>query len=85
MAGIGRSLEERLLGGEDARGGYWTDIEIGHDAERAPVIRLHGALRERFERRGWRALVSISHSGDYVSTVVVIAGGHRDDAEWKPR
>jgi holo-[acyl-carrier protein] synthase len=87
MAGIFSAKEAFFKAAPDARGGFWTDIEIGHDARRAPLIRLHGALRELFERRGWRAMVSISHSGDYVSTMVIIAGDRQSegDEEQEPR
>jgi len=38
----------------------------------APSLVLHGPYRELFERRRWRALVSLSHSGDFASSVVMV-------------
>ena len=55
-------------------GAFWTDMELVHDRRGAPSLRLQGALAERFERAGWRALLSISHSGDYASAVVIVDG-----------
>lgn len=55
-------------------GAFWTDIELVHDRRGAPSLRVHGALAERFARAGWRALLSISHSGDYASAVVIVDG-----------
>lgn len=55
-------------------GVFWTDIEVVHDHRGAPTLRFHGALAERFAREGWRALLSISHSGDYASAVVILDG-----------
>jgi holo-[acyl-carrier protein] synthase len=56
-------------------GWFWTDAEIHHDERHAPRFRFHGALREHMERHGWQALLSVSHSGDFVSTVVIVAVG----------
>lgn len=53
-------------------GAFWTDIEVVHDRRGAPSLRLQGALAEHFARAGWRALLSISHSGDYASAVVIV-------------
>ncbi|MEZ4453781.1 MAG: holo-ACP synthase [Nannocystaceae bacterium] len=55
-------------------GAFWTDMELVHDRRGAPSLRFHGALAERFERAGWRALLSISHSGEYASAVVIVDG-----------
>jgi holo-[acyl-carrier protein] synthase len=54
-------------------GWFWTDAEVVHDERRAPCFRFHGALREHLERQGWQALLSISHSGGFVSTVVIVS------------
>jgi holo-[acyl-carrier protein] synthase len=58
-------------------GWFWTDAEVVHDARHAPSFCFHGALREHMERHGWTALLSISHSGGFVSTVVVLAAHPR--------
>ncbi len=53
-------------------GWFWTDAEILHDERHAPRFHFHGALREHLERQGWEARLSISHSGGFVSTVVLV-------------
>ncbi|HYI03048.1 holo-ACP synthase [Hyalangium sp.] len=53
-------------------GWSWTDAEVLHDERSAPYFCFHGVLREHVERNGWKVLLSISHSGGFVSTVVVI-------------
>lgn len=58
-------------------GWRWTDAEVVHDERRAPGFRFHGVLREHLERSGWRVLLSISHSGGFVSTVVLIEASAR--------
>jgi len=61
----------KALGGRiDA---YWTDLEIVHDRHGAPSFRLHRALGAMFEQRGWRADLSISHSGEYASAFVTVS------------
>ncbi|MCA9695513.1 MAG: holo-ACP synthase [Nannocystaceae bacterium] len=55
-------------------GAFWTDMELVHDRRGAPSLRLHGVLAERFASAGWRALLSISHSGDYASAIVIVDG-----------
>jgi holo-[acyl-carrier protein] synthase len=52
--------------------GFWTDVEVRHSGSGAPSLMLHGAYRELFERRRWRTLVSLSHSGDFASSVVMV-------------
>jgi holo-[acyl-carrier protein] synthase len=58
-------------------GWFWTDAEVVHDERHAPRFHFHGALHEHMERHGWNALLSISHSGGFVSTVVVVAENPR--------
>jgi holo-[acyl-carrier protein] synthase len=58
-------------------GWFWTDAEILHDERHAPGFRFHGVLREHVERHGWQALLSISHSGGFVSTVVIVEASPR--------
>lgn len=57
----------------------WTDIEVAAGAHGAPAIGFRGELGRAFAARGWRAAVSISHSGDYALAIVVIVadGGRR--------
>lgn len=54
-------------------GWYWTDAELVHDARNAPAFRFHGALAARLATLGANAAVSMSHSGDFASAVVVVA------------
>lgn len=54
-------------------GWHWTDAEVVHDERHAPSFRFHGPLREHMEHHGWRTLLSISHSGGFVSTVVIVS------------
>ena len=56
-------------------GYFWTDIEVIHDERGRPGYFLQGVLRQWFLRSDWRAYLSISHSGDYVSAVALIASG----------
>lgn len=58
-------------------GWFWTDAELHHDERHAPRFRFHGTLREHMERHGWEALLSISHSGGFVSTVVIVTAAPR--------
>ena len=51
---------------------FWTDIEIVHGAHGQPCFALSGALAEWFDSRGLRALVSISHSGEYAHAVALV-------------
>lgn len=52
---------------------YWTDVEVQHNSRHAPYFEFHGSLAEYFKHQGWTAHLSISHSGDYVSTVAAIS------------
>ena len=53
---------------------FWTEAELGHDRHGAPRFRTHGSLAGHLARRGLRVSVSISHSGGYVSAVVLVTG-----------
>jgi len=52
----------------------WCDMEVSHDPAGAPSFRFGGALARHFAARGLCATLSISHSGDYASAVVVLFG-----------
>jgi holo-[acyl-carrier protein] synthase len=71
-AGLFAAKEAFLKATPMIRDGFWTDVEIRHSEAGAPSLVLHGAYRELFERRRWRALVSLSHSGDFASSVVMV-------------
>ena len=53
---------------------FWTDAELIHDARGAPQFRAHGALASYLARRRLRVNVSISHSGGFASSVVILTG-----------
>lgn len=54
---------------------YWTDMEVWHDTHNAPSFRLHGLLGQWVKEQGWQVQLSISHSGEYASAVVLVAPG----------
>jgi holo-[acyl-carrier protein] synthase len=54
---------------------FWTDAELLHDRRGAPRFRTHGSLAGHLARHRMSVDVSISHSGGFVSAVVVISGG----------
>lgn len=53
---------------------FWTDAELVHDRHGAPAFHTHGALASHLVRRRLRVSVSISHSGGFASSVVVVTG-----------
>ena len=48
----------------------WNDVEVRNDEAGKPELLLHNSLRSQFGHM--RALLSISHSGAYVTAMVVI-------------
>lgn len=73
LAGCFSSKEALFKALPPVEGWFWTDAEVVHDGRHAPHFRFHGALREHVERQGWEARLSISHSGGFVSTVVLLS------------
>ena len=71
-AGLFAAKEAFLKAVPSIHDGFWTDIEVTHSAAGAPLLVLHGAYRELFERRRWKALLSLSHSGGFASSIVVV-------------
>ncbi len=55
---------------------YWTDMEVQHTSSHAPYFQFYGLLADYFIQQNWTAHLSISHSGDYVSTFVTISTRH---------
>jgi acyl-CoA thioester hydrolase len=51
---------------------FWTDAELTHDSSGAPRFRTHQSLADYLDRRGLRVCVSISHSGGFASSVVIV-------------
>jgi holo-[acyl-carrier protein] synthase len=75
MAG-GFAAKEALFKALPATGStwFWTDAELVHDRHGAPAFRTHGALADHLARHGLRVSVSLSHSGGFVSCVVIVTG-----------
>ena len=53
-------------------GWLWCELELLRDGAGRPHFRYGGALGELMLREGWSALLSISHGGAYVSSVVLL-------------
>jgi holo-[acyl-carrier protein] synthase len=51
---------------------FWTDAELVHDHGGAPQFRTQGSLASHLARHRLRVSVSISHSGGFASSVVVV-------------
>ncbi len=63
----------KALGTGIGRGVSWQDIEIGHDAMGAPLVRLSGgALRVARDRGGERVVLSLADESDYVVAFAVL-------------
>jgi holo-[acyl-carrier protein] synthase len=58
---------------------FWSDLEVLHTDRHAPYFQFHNALLEFFTQKKWIAWLSISHSGEYASTMVVISTGKNVD------
>ena len=63
-----------LIGGDEVD---WREIEVIHDEWNRPALALHGDVAAACEESlgtssTWRALVSISHDGEYAIAQVVI-------------
>jgi holo-[acyl-carrier protein] synthase len=52
---------------------YWTDLEVTHDARRAPLFRFSGSLAQKVEMNRWEVKLSISHSGSYATAFVTVS------------
>jgi len=64
----------KALGTGIGRGVSWQDIEVGHDAQGAPLVRLSGgARRVATERGGQRVALSLADEADYVVAFAVLA------------
>lgn len=53
---------------------FWTDAELVHDHHGAPRFQTQGALAGHLARHRLRVSVSLSHSGGFVSAVVMVTG-----------
>ena len=56
---------------------FWTDAELIADSHGAPQFRMHCRLARQLARRRLHVHVSISHSGGFASSVVVVSSGAR--------
>lgn len=64
----------KALGTGIGRGVSWQDIQIEHDANGAPLVRLSGgASRVATERGGQRVELSLADEIDYVVAFAVLA------------
>jgi len=64
----------KSLGTGIGRGVSWQDIQIEHDTNGAPVVRLcGGAQRVALERGGVRVMLSLADEMDYVVAFAVLA------------
>ncbi len=62
----------KALGTGWGLGVRWRDVEVRSAGSTPPSIRLAGAAKERAEAQGIRrAVVSLSHDGEYAVAVVV--------------
>lgn len=50
----------------------WRSCEVANLPSGAPVIVLHGALKEWFEARGYRAHISVTDESDYAASFCVV-------------
>lgn len=50
----------------------WRSCEIANVPSGAPVIVLHGALKEWFEARGYQAHISVTDETDYAASFCVV-------------
>lgn len=50
----------------------WRSCEIANLPSGQPVVVLHGALKEWFERQGLRAHVTVTDESDYAASFVVV-------------
>jgi holo-[acyl-carrier protein] synthase len=64
----------KSLGTGIGRGVSWQDIQIEHDANGAPIVKLlGGAKRVALERGGTRVALSLADEMDYVVAFAVLA------------
>lgn len=50
----------------------WRSCEVANLASGAPVLVLHGALKEWFESRGYHAHISVTDETDYAASFCVV-------------
>jgi acyl-CoA thioester hydrolase len=72
MAGLLSAKEAVYKAIPDMPESAWTDIEVVHDRRGKPSFVFHGPVGALFSDKLWGARLSITHSGEYASSVVVI-------------
>ena len=77
LGGVFSAKEALFKALPPVEGFFWTDAEVLPDERHAPRFHWHGRLREHMERHGWSAALSISHSGGFASTVVLVTAAPR--------
>lgn len=50
----------------------WQACEVLNDAAGKPQVVLHGALRDWFEARAWKAHISLTDDSDYACAFAVV-------------
>jgi holo-[acyl-carrier protein] synthase len=73
VAGFFSAKEAVFKALPEIRGFCWSDIEINLDPNGAPRLTFYGPLQRFMQEHALAAHLSISHSGDYVSSVVLIS------------
>jgi holo-[acyl-carrier protein] synthase len=65
----------KALADTGGQGSFWLDIEISHEQNGRPVVRLHGRARELAGALGVRRVfVSLTHIREMAAATVVLEG-----------
>jgi holo-[acyl-carrier protein] synthase len=68
------AVYKALQGTEDARGIGWREIEVVHDRDGRPSVRLHGRAASRMLALGAeRVLLSLTHTDDLAAAIAVVS------------
>lgn len=55
---------------------FYKDIELRHHSSGRPYLNFHGSLKRFLDQKKVRSDVSITHTHDFASAIVVLYGGH---------
>ncbi|MDO5601776.1 MAG: holo-ACP synthase [Oscillospiraceae bacterium] len=61
--------------GTGLSGFSWQELSVLRDKNGAPYFAYTGALLNKMEQHGWRALVSLTHEGDAAAAFVILEEG----------